>query len=205
MIKVTSKESKLIETFFNALKSESVKEYARKILEYLENARFGKETVVNNGWVRARDIYNALVETGEIGHATQLFRLLDSLHDSGIIEKCIDSHHVGKGKPPAYYRIPQYYGSITWKSRWDLINEIKQRDRFVWYLLVRMAAINELNGTAEPDLKSIAQTMQDIEKRTSYITEICVKRNNLIIERKRWDLLDEESINEIFLHGYQLS
>jgi len=88
------------------------RENAKNIIKSLSDK---KSNGVDDGWVRARDLYNEFVKTGEISHSTQFFRILDKLAEFGVIEKKTGFKEKGTvgGKEPVYYRVPMLF-PISW-------------------------------------------------------------------------------------------
>lgn len=97
-------------------KGKETKIYIWKIFEYLcdEMERHPE----SDGWVRSRDLFAALVKTGEIPHSTQFFRILDDLCKIHLVEKKLDKPGV---KGPVYYRVPELYPVYWFASREDLV------------------------------------------------------------------------------------
>jgi hypothetical protein len=99
--------------FLQTRKTEETKNYTRIIIEYLSK---------KGDWVRARDIFNALVETGEIAHSTTFFRILKDLEHEYLIESKQEKPVKGeRGKAPIYYRIPYFIPPVWLFSHEELV------------------------------------------------------------------------------------
>lgn len=106
-----------VDKFLEDRRNESNKQYIKLIIEYLEEKRKKGEE-----WVRARDIHNALVETGEIPHSTTLQRLLSDLTKNHIILRQKESGADNtKGAKPVYYGVPYQYPKEWFMSRDELL------------------------------------------------------------------------------------
>jgi hypothetical protein len=112
----------LLRQFFKKTRSEDVRSSAKTIIDYLIKKR---EEDPGAGWVRSRDLFNALVETNEIPYGTQFWRILEQLNDLKIIEKEVRSELAyGKKRPPVFYRIPLTYPGAWFSSKEELIKEL---------------------------------------------------------------------------------
>ena len=105
----------------------------------------------DEGWVRARNLYNEFVRTGEISHSTQFFRILDKFTEFGVVEKELRKKEQGEpgGKSPVYYRVPIIY-PISWFEE-PIEDPIDTMARRSAELYVARKWIGELTGL-EPEI-----------------------------------------------------
>jgi len=134
--------NEVLKQFFKGVKSENVRDYTRKILQYLENAKIsnGVYNPLAPGWVRSKELYSALVETKIIPHSTQFFRIIRELSNLKIVETTIDTTYTGKGKKPIYYRLPTFYNGDEVLDRDDMMKKLDDVREQVSYLLERAYA-----------------------------------------------------------------
>ena len=138
-----------VNQFLNSKMSEQSREDAKQIIVYLCEQRANDQS---GGWVRARDLYNFFVRTGEIVHPTQFFRILDKLTESGVVQKETRIKKIGSpgGKAPIFYRSPYHY-SISWfaqsNSNNKTLHKIARRYR---ELSIAKILLKE-HGVPDPD------------------------------------------------------
>jgi hypothetical protein len=90
---------------------------------------------IDDGWVRARDLYNEFVRTGEITHSTQFFRILEKLVEFNVIQRELrekepvepGEHGEPGARTPVYYRVPiEYPDSWFWEEPEDPIDTMSR-------------------------------------------------------------------------------
>ncbi len=163
----------ILQQFFSSARSDKVKKSAKIILEYLNNrlvTDLSKPNINEEdaGWIRAKDLYAALVETKEIPYPTQFFRILESLVNIEILEK--DENRPvkrGKGSKPVYYRIKSMISPTVWMDRDHLISELQYQGRIINYLLARSFILDKIREKKIPDDHELFSLLE-IEKIISY-------------------------------------
>ncbi|MCX6693116.1 MAG: hypothetical protein NT074_00975 [Methanomicrobiales archaeon] len=115
-------EKKKVDAFLSSLRSDDVKHYAFLIMEHLIKRKMtaGPD---GEGWVRGREIHEALVQTAEIPHGTTFFRILAGLEKAGIIEQ--RKHEPGgtPGRGAVFFRSKEFYPISWFMTRDDLLTE----------------------------------------------------------------------------------
>lgn len=107
--------------FLKSRKTPEARLYSQGIINYLIKRR---EAGVE--WVRAKEIHDVFVESGEIPYSTTVFRLLDDLTKYKIIErrKC-PKNISGPGKAPVFYRVTLKYPEYLFLNRDELLERLR--------------------------------------------------------------------------------
>lgn len=115
--------------FINGLRSETTREGARKIIEYLIKERIKQKkdqeqtSEWGGGWIRASNIFRDM--QGGFKNVNSLVRLLNDLSAAEIIERRQCPRVTGlPGKSPVFYRVPENYDPLCLVSRGELIRRI---------------------------------------------------------------------------------
>ncbi|MDI6898853.1 MAG: hypothetical protein QMC82_03385 [Methanolinea sp.] len=160
-----------VHDFLKTRKGDEQRIYTELIIKYLLEHRDQ-----NGGWVRARDLHSALVETGEIPHSTTLNRLLKAMTDADLIEqKRCEKNLQEPGKRPLFYRIK--IGVIP-QTRDVLFADSKKLYKLVMKLTTRDLAaqliLSEL-GIKDP-LKTLKERAAELERNSEeYMKQIMNK------------------------------
>jgi len=126
------------------------------------------------GWVRASDIFNEIQNQ----NARTVTRLLIDLSQKKIIERkeCqrIKGH---RGKPPVFYRVPDYYDPLLFLTREELLQRIQEYHKWLSQSLDREQACKHLftqhtGKDPQPLIKEVLETMKkEKEERFKEISE----------------------------------
>lgn len=106
-----------VEEYIKTRRSEETKKYANIFIRFLnENA---------TEWMRAKDIYSALVSPANIPYTSQVTRMLADLTEIRFLERREDPRVKGtRGSPPVYYRVPICVPESIFMSREELEDKI---------------------------------------------------------------------------------
>jgi len=94
-------DTPIIEAFLISRRLESTREYSKRIIEFLRS----NTTSENSGWVRTKDLKEAIVPQ-IIPNDSSFFKLLEDMEQYQVIEKKTFKKEIpSKGRSPTYYRL----------------------------------------------------------------------------------------------------
>lgn len=113
-----------VDRFLKSRKSPDTRVYAQAVIKYLlERKEAGDE------WIRAKEIHDAFVKSGEIPHATTLFRLLDDLYEFSLVDRVKCKKNIfERGKAPVFYRVIIDVPRVMFMDRDELLDELWARN-----------------------------------------------------------------------------
>ena len=101
------------EFYIRTRRSEETKNYATIFIRFFIEQ--------GTDWIRAKDIYTALVSPSIIPYTSQVTRMLSELSELGILERREEPRVKGtRGSPPVYYRLPVVLSDVTFISKKEL-------------------------------------------------------------------------------------
>jgi len=105
------------EEYIRTRRSEETKNYATVFIRFFIEQ--------GTDWIRAKDIYTALVSPTIIPYTSQVTRMLSELSELGILERREEPRVKGtRGSPPVYYRLPVVLSDVAFIPKKELETEL---------------------------------------------------------------------------------